>query len=301
MNNDFTPQEQALIERLKNAPQRQLSADAKVAMQQRILAQVGALPGPRPQLNIRRFSVPALAAAAVVAISLAGLVLAQYPRTSNPSSSPTALITGTSGPTPATSVPSSTPVVTLNPSLTVAFSLDGVIQAINDNVITINDSQVALAPNDPMLSTIHVGDTVHVDGSVDQTGKLVASEVQTATASVDGVVQSIQNSIVTINGIQVQLPANYPGLATIKVGTYLSINGYFRSNGTTVVLMVINVTVVPTAEIPTVENCPTAPPAMGMGDPGMGMAVPPAMGMGDPGMGNPAMGMAAPPAMGNCN
>jgi hypothetical protein len=210
-------------------------------------------------------------------------------------------------------VPSSTakPIVSPLSSQAVAFVLDGVVQAIRANVVTVNQTQVTLATNDPILKTLHVGDTIHVDGSIDPKGKLFASSVQVnagatnSSASVDGIVQAISNNVVTINGIQIQIPADYPGLASIKVGAFLSVDGYFRSNGTTLILIVIDVTVVPTAQVPTFVKCLTAQPAMGMEVP-PAMGPPDAMGMGDPamgppdamGMGDPAMGIPAPPAMG---
>src|SRR5262249_11445144 len=161
--------------------------------------------------------------AAVIAISLAGLVLTQYPKVVNPPSSATRpvtltarLTTATGTTSPATLVPSSTakPVVSPLPSQALAFALDGVVQAITANVVTVNQTQVTLATNDPILKTLHVGDTVHIDGSIDPKGKLFASAVQinagvtNTSASVDGIVQAINNNVVTINNIQIQLPAN---------------------------------------------------------------------------------------------
>jgi hypothetical protein len=55
---------------------------------------------------------------------------------------------------------------TANPDVTVIIIIEGPVQAININIITIYDIDIQLAPNDPLLAVIQIGDLVRVEGNV---------------------------------------------------------------------------------------------------------------------------------------
>jgi hypothetical protein len=176
----------------------------------------------------------------------------------------------------------------------VIIVVEGPVRARQANFITIYDFNIQMVPDDPMLTIIKIGDKLHVKGSLDKAGVLVAIEVGNVIARrsggnalVEGRVQAVNGNVLTINGINVQLAPTDPRLKTLRAGTFLSVSGNFERHGTIIVLIVVNIVVVNDADINLFIYCREHP---GMG---MGMAEPPGMGMGDDGMGmgKPAMGM----------
>ncbi|HEX2908012.1 MAG TPA: hypothetical protein VHO69_14175, partial [Phototrophicaceae bacterium] len=111
-----------------------------------------------------------------------------------------------------------------------------------------------------------------------------------ATVGLDGPIQAINGNVVTVNGIPVQFAPDDPRLATLQVGNFLNVQGNFVNNGTVIVLVVVNVTVINNVVINNNPYCWYHDGGMGMAHwhcDGMGMGD--AMGMGM-GMGD-AMGM----------
>jgi hypothetical protein len=64
-------------------------------------------------------------------------------------------------------IPSETIVST---GTTATVSLDGPIEAITDNVVTVNEIQVQIDPADPILQTLQVGNFVSVQGNFEGSG-----------------------------------------------------------------------------------------------------------------------------------
>jgi hypothetical protein len=193
---------------------------------------------------------------------------------STPTASPTATATA--------ATPQGTATATANPS-NVIIVIEGPVRARHDNFITIFDFNVQMAPDDPMLAIIKIGDVLHVKGNLDKAGVLVAIEVGNAlartsggTALVEGRVQAINGNILTINGVNVQLAPDDPRLKTLHVGNFLSVKGNFERHGTTVVLIVVNIVVVNDADVAVFIYC-REHKGKGMG---MGMGMGKGMGMG---------------------
>jgi hypothetical protein len=217
------------------------------------------------------------------------------------------------------------PGATLTPEATVTPSpngnpvivIEGPVVNIVNNIITVYNFNIKVAPNHPILNIIQVGDVVHIEGIPNSNGVIVASVVSNIvttttvstgspapTVSLDGPVDSINGNIVTVNGIPVQFATNDPILQNLQVGNFVSVQGDFSGSGNTIILIVINVTIFNNITIIN-NNCWFDPgpddgmgmgmedPAMGMEDPAMGMGHwhCDGMGMGEPGMGDPAMGM----------
>ncbi len=61
--------------------------------------------------------------------------------------------------------PEATPESTAQPGSPVIIVIEGPVQAINVNIITIYNINIQLADNDPNLKLIQVGDIVHIEGS----------------------------------------------------------------------------------------------------------------------------------------
>lgn len=167
MSDQFTPQEQFLIERLRRAPQPELNQAVFEAIRLRVLDALDAPPAPAPQ--------PALPAPiiiiAVVIVVIAAIfiaVVASQQNASTPLAVPSATPVMTESPTPTVTL-TPTPLPTLTPLATVEniTVIEGAVEAIDGNVITIFGVEVQVAPDDPLLDTIQIGDVIRVEGNTD--------------------------------------------------------------------------------------------------------------------------------------
>jgi hypothetical protein len=213
MSEQFSNPQQALIERLRRAPQPELPMEVREAILGRVLGALEhpPLPVPRPRLLQ---PVAVIAIVAIVGALIAGGIFFVLSRqnqtvplptataTIQPSFTPSPTVTSTPTPTasptvtieptitalPTTAVPavvsSPVPTETLLPTLTSTATLqvtiapslqpttgvstiivEGPVQTINVNIITVYNITIHVDPNDPILKTISVGDNVRVEGS----------------------------------------------------------------------------------------------------------------------------------------
>jgi len=83
--------------------------------------------------------------------------------------------------------PESTPIpeVTVEPGSPVIIVIEGPVQAININIITIYNINIQLDPNDPNLKIIKVGDIVHIEGTPTGTGNVIIIAVTVIIINVD--------------------------------------------------------------------------------------------------------------------
>lgn len=214
----FTPREQTIIERLRNAPQKQLSPRISEDIHRKMLAEFA---NPTPALTASSGAAGA-APPTVLVMLLMGLasvvviigILITSPQqqentpvpltlsTDAPTAAPTITIapateTHTSDPTltltatasatatpgasatpssSATAVPSDAPSATATANLTptpevVRISIEGVIQFIDAESITVHDIRIELSPE--QLIGLRVGDTIRVEGETDLTAQIV--------------------------------------------------------------------------------------------------------------------------------
>jgi hypothetical protein len=180
----------------------------------------------------------------------------------------------------------------------VIIVIEGPVINIINNIIVVYNFNVQVNPQDPILSVIDIGDIVHIEGALDGNGVIVANLVSNissttvvsggaATVSLDGPVELINGNQLVVNGVSVQLPANDPLLGQVRVGDFVRVQGNFEGSGTTIILVVINITIINNIIIGGVPFCWFHADGMGMGMghwhcDGMGMGM--GMGMGD-GMG----------------
>lgn len=215
-DSDFTPQEQELINRLGNAPQSDLSPDAFEAIRTRILDGMDALPIDNSPPRLRRstpMSAPVMAAVAAVLVVVIGvtvLVLNQPSIIVTPTPIPITMPTLTTIPPTVTTMPptatplveatvtqatpipvqSMTPEVTseisLTPTLESVIIVEGPVEAITANIITIYGIDIALNPDEPLLNVIIVGDVLRIEANYDATTTvIVAVTVETVSNQVD--------------------------------------------------------------------------------------------------------------------
>jgi hypothetical protein len=90
--------------------------------------------------------------------------------TTAPTATPTVESTAT-----ATSSATPTPDMTTT-SQTVTTVIEGPVEAINGNVITIYGIHIEISDDDPMLDVIEVGDVIHVEGDIDDV-TIAASDI----------------------------------------------------------------------------------------------------------------------------
>lgn len=227
MSEQFTTPEQALIERLGRAPQPELSLEARNAIHTRILIAFENPPTPAPQPYITRPWV--WVAVLVVGALIASGVL--FVLSQQPPAPPTLLPTAPATAIPATPIPAvigspvpeatSTATLTLSPTFTTTASLtlsptftstptiaptvtanvntisiiEGPVDQINENVITIYNIPVHLAPDDPLLPVIVIGDIVHVEGNTQNVdGQIVVIAITVTITTVDEDVNPVVNT-----------------------------------------------------------------------------------------------------------
>jgi hypothetical protein len=174
-----------------------------------------------------------------------------------------------------TAIPEVTPEPDADSDIIVV--IQGPVVAITVNIVTIYTFNIELEPNNPILNIIAIGDIVRVEGVIGSTGFVVASVVSNvstaiaetgATANLEGPIEAIDGNIVVVNGIPVQFAPDDPQLTALQIGDFLSVQGNFQNNGTTIVLVIVNVTLITTIII---DNDPYCWWHEGMGMGGMGM------------------------------
>lgn len=215
-DSDFTPQEQEIINRLGNAPQSDLSPDAFDAIRTRILDGMDALPihNSLPRLGRSTpMSAPvmtAVAAVLVVVIGVTVLVLNQPSVIVTPTPIPITMPTLTTIPPTGTTIPPTftpavevtvtqttpmpvqtmtpevTPEISLTPTLESVIIVEGPLEAITANIVTIYGIDIALNPDEPLLNVIVVGDVLRIEANYNATTNvIVAVTVETVSNQVD--------------------------------------------------------------------------------------------------------------------
>jgi hypothetical protein len=237
----FTPEETAVIQRLRHAPPPELKPQAFRAIQQRLLQELDALSGRQPPSQPRSMPaapiVLAIGVVVVVIIIVVSVLVASQQKpsgtltltpppgfTATPAPAPSVVVGKTSaGPAsqgesqPTQEVPGSTVQATsgatagstATPEATepaVILVLEGPVQKVSSDGITVFDMEIRLDPDDPILKLIQVGKMVHVEGYPETS---------------NGVIVVIVINIV----IQNDNPAVSPGLPP---GCKMSKNGHIK-------------------------------------------------------------------------
>lgn len=346
----FTPEEQAIIDRLRDAPQPRLSQRTIDAIQQKMLVEMTnpALPV-SPDTGSTLFTMAnfALTAAAAVFIVVIGLVVvgqmrddadvaAPLPEThiaAQHTNTPTSTATAISTPSPTVTLEDVLPTLTEAPVIAATFTelspdistatvetpivavsspvpdaspepiivVEGLVQRLDEDTVTIYGIDFEVASGHPMLNLIDVGDTLRIEGVLDERGALIASVIDNltdavdavATVGIEGPVEAIEDNVVTINGVEIELSPDDPVLVSLNIGDFLSVEGDFELREGRYLLVVVHFDVIGSAGDGVPVDCFFEETGMGIGmgrwrcDSGMGMG----MGMGssdDSGMG---MGM----------
>lgn len=108
------------------------------------------------------------------------------PSTESPTTPPTATDTPTSTLSETTLLPSGTATPT---SLPITIIVEGPVQAVNGNIITIHDVDIEMNVNDPVLNVIQIGDIVRVEGdTLVNADTLIIVATSVAIVNLDGFV-----------------------------------------------------------------------------------------------------------------
>lgn len=104
--------------------------------------------------------------------------------TSAPTMTPepaTVTFTPSATPSPVTETPTQTmtpsPEATATATLAINFAIEGVVEGIEDNVIIIYGFRITLAPDDPLLPVIRIGDELRVEGRIGGNATVRATDV----------------------------------------------------------------------------------------------------------------------------
>ncbi len=168
MSEQFSSAEQGLIERLRRAPQPTLGAEAREAIHARLMDALDHPPVPSPRAHMPR-PVLVVAVVIVMAALIGAGVLLVASQQQQVSITPTPATTLTSIPPTASPTVTMTASPTLLPTATISTVtvLEGPVESIEGNIITIYGVEIEVAANDPILSTIVVGDVIRVEGNSD--------------------------------------------------------------------------------------------------------------------------------------
>lgn len=221
----FTPEENALIERLRAAPQRHLSSRTAEAIRQRMLRELASASGlpvqPRPALRLPVVLRLAAAAALLILIVGGGLLLARLtqpnillttltpaaqiaadasltptlPATDTPEPLPTATVTLTITPPP-TDVPGSTPSWTPSASATLSIA------------------QPSITPM-PLIPTVTA----------------TTASAAAPIIIVEGMVEGVEENLIRVFGLSIEVEPGHPVLSLIAEGDVLRIEGSLGDNG----------------------------------------------------------------------
>jgi hypothetical protein len=191
MSEQFTIPEQALIGRLRRAPQPELAFESRAMILARVLDAFDHPPMPAPRPIVPR-PVVGIVVVLVAAALIAGGVLLVLSRQNQVMITPIASATFTVPPATQTSTPTLTATATLTLTPTalpttdvgVITVVEGPVEHIDGNIITIYGVPVQVDPNDPILSSISLGDVVRVEGS-SQTGTIVIVATTVIAANTD--------------------------------------------------------------------------------------------------------------------
>jgi hypothetical protein len=221
MSEQFSTPQQALVERLRRAPQPELSSDARAMIRARVLDALDHPPLPAPRPIIFHPLVAVIVVLVAGALVAGGVLLAlsrQNQTTVIPTitiePSATTLPTRTSPAVISSPIPSQTPTLTTTstvtlsptslPTLAATISptplptttvstitvIEGPVEKIDGNIITIYGTQVQVPSNDPILSNLKVGDVLHIEGD---------SEVGTTQIVIVATTIEVTNGDVNVN------------------------------------------------------------------------------------------------------
>jgi hypothetical protein len=153
--------------------------------------------------------------------------------------------------------------------------IEGPVQNININVITIYNINISVAPQNPILNLIQIGDVVRVEGMPGSNGLIHAIVVNTlvqsenaapdASVSVQGPIEGISGNTIVVNGITIQLDPSDPQLHTLSVGDFIDAQGNFVLVNNTYVLVVVNVVIINNTFVGVPPFCTWHGMGMGMG------------------------------------
>lgn len=145
--------------------------------------------------------------------------------------------------------------------------IQGPVEAININIITIAGLDVILPLGDPLLDDLTVGDVLDVSGNIfavnADTRIIIPLTVVRLEISiivpviiVQGTVEAINVNIITVYGLNIQLNPADPILASLQVGDEVVVNGNaFATNGT-IVIVVVTVVIIETTPEPEITETP---------------------------------------------
>jgi hypothetical protein len=173
------------------------------------------------------------------------------------------------------------------------MTVTGTVEAINGTTIVVSGANVDLSQANITIPNLQVGVVVQITGSfsngviiattivilnptIEATPEMTATPVPESTVSVtpaltptvngdpiiviEGPVQSINVNIITIFNINIQVDSNDPILTQIQIGDNLHVEGHAVSQGNTIIIVAINITIVNVIVVNPPQDSPGVPP-----------------------------------------
>lgn len=198
-NDPFSPNEQMLINRLKDAPQPRLRPQAMEAIRAQLFLEMDVPLKPFWQTKAGLTSMAAVTTIIIIVIVLIGVSISggdDESPTVDPISSPTMIETApptatstasmvtsvtpqtsaaaTAENTPSVATPSPQPTSTTSTSAGAPILvIEGPVSAITINTITVFDMTIQVDAGNPILTQLQIGDRVRIDGQTSVEGNII--------------------------------------------------------------------------------------------------------------------------------
>lgn len=144
--------------------------------------------------------------------------------------------------------------------------IEGPVESINLNLITIADIDIALDINEPLLNTVQIGDVVLIEGDFDNAvnvpvvqGRSIVitnSNIITPVVTITGPIQAVNVNIITVFNLNIQFNPSDPILLDLNIGDTIQVNGSIASMGGIVVVVPVQTVII--INLPDFELTPEA-------------------------------------------
>jgi hypothetical protein len=225
MDDQFTPEEQQLIQQLRTTPRAKLKDSTREAIRQQVMNEFRIAAGTAQQSRIPRVLRPRLvvwfaaAAGAVAITTVIGLMILQIGIQQTE-------ISGTT-------------TISASPGNQVAVVPSETLESTDESLIL----TVSVTPTPSMTSEITPEITVTTALPTEASTPVSLTPTPTEkTVVVEGPITNIVNNIITIYDFNIEVEAHHPILNLIDVGDLVRVEGAFGSDGVIVANVVSNIT-----------------------------------------------------------
>ncbi|MBZ0293234.1 MAG: hypothetical protein K8L99_11770, partial [Anaerolineae bacterium] len=153
-----------------------------------------------------------------------------------------------------------------NPNDSNIIVIEGPVQAINVNVITIANIEVVINVDNPVLNTLQVGNVVEVisqvssapgsDHIIADSIVVTSSNIVSPTITLRGPIQAVNANIVTIFNLNIQFNPDDPLLTELNVGDVIEVDGNLLILGESSIVIPVQVSIIVNISPPVIPPDP---------------------------------------------